>query len=456
MAGWLSASGAAPRPAPRAPGAGPAFDQAQLFQRLVALHHLGQQLARCDAGLDLVAAGADAPRLPRPAEPLVQQLRARPARRPRPSRWPPSRGVVPASIDSSTDGAASGKRPVAASTTRRPPPARPRAPAGPATASSSQRDPLDVEDMGGDDNCRMSEHPLPDPRRRRRTAPGRLGRDPRRGPRRRELPARPADAGHRCTWSAAQARLAGYCSAKGRLLATFVVWRLAAEQHRAGLQRRPAAGHAEAPVDVRAARQVQAQRCQRRRGRCTGWPGRRRDALAAAARCRRGAGPAAATATAQLIRLPRCRRRVALSVAPARPRPRRCRRCTPTPGAGSKCAAACRASTAATAEQFVPQMLNLELLGGVNFKKGCYPGQEVVARSQYRGTLKRRTYLVDSAAPLAAGHGGLPQRRPGASRPAWWCWRIAARRAACGAGGTEDGRPAQTARCMPAAPTGRA
>jgi len=58
---------------------------------------------------------------------------------------------------------------------------------------------------------------------------------------------------------------------------------------------------------------------------------------------------------------------------------------------------------AATADQFVPQMLNLELLGGVNFKKGCYPGQEVVARSQFRGTLKRRTYLMDSDAPLAAG-----------------------------------------------------
>jgi hypothetical protein len=44
----------------------------------------------------------------------------------------------------------------------------------------------------------------------------------------------------------------------------------------------------------------------------------------------------------------------------------------------------------ATVEAFVPQMINLELLGGVNFKKGCYPGQEIVARSQYRGTLKRR------------------------------------------------------------------
>jgi folate-binding protein YgfZ len=49
---------------------------------------------------------------------------------------------------------------------------------------------------------------------------------------------------------------------------------------------------------------------------------------------------------------------------------------------------------AATADQFVPQMVNFELVGGVNFKKGCYPGQEVVARSQYRGTLKRRALLL--------------------------------------------------------------
>ena len=45
-------------------------------------------------------------------------------------------------------------------------------------------------------------------------------------------------------------------------------------------------------------------------------------------------------------------------------------------------------------EAFVPQMLNYESVGGVNFKKGCYPGQEVVARSQFRGTLKRRAYVV--------------------------------------------------------------
>jgi len=46
--------------------------------------------------------------------------------------------------------------------------------------------------------------------------------------------------------------------------------------------------------------------------------------------------------------------------------------------------------TAATQEAFVPQMANFELLGGVSFKKGCYPGQEIVARMQYRGGLKRR------------------------------------------------------------------
>jgi len=46
--------------------------------------------------------------------------------------------------------------------------------------------------------------------------------------------------------------------------------------------------------------------------------------------------------------------------------------------------------TSATQEQFVPQMINFELIGGVNFKKGCYPGQEIVARSQYLGKLKRR------------------------------------------------------------------
>jgi len=59
--------------------------------------------------------------------------------------------------------------------------------------------------------------------------------------------------------------------------------------------------------------------------------------------------------------------------------------------------------TTPVVEAFVPQMINYESVGGVNFKKGCYPGQEIVARSQFRGTLKRRTYLVQADDAVAAG-----------------------------------------------------
>ena len=52
---------------------------------------------------------------------------------------------------------------------------------------------------------------------------------------------------------------------------------------------------------------------------------------------------------------------------------------------------------AATQETFVPQMANFELVGGVSFKKGCYPGQEIVARTQYRGILKKRMALAHVA-----------------------------------------------------------
>jgi len=48
-----------------------------------------------------------------------------------------------------------------------------------------------------------------------------------------------------------------------------------------------------------------------------------------------------------------------------------------------------------TQEQFVPQMLNLDLLNAINFKKGCYTGQEIVARTHYLGSVKRRTYLTE-------------------------------------------------------------
>ncbi|GLS05330.1 folate-binding protein [Chitiniphilus shinanonensis] len=59
--------------------------------------------------------------------------------------------------------------------------------------------------------------------------------------------------------------------------------------------------------------------------------------------------------------------------------------------------------TAATQEEFVPQMANMELIGAVSFTKGCYPGQEIVARTQYLGKLKRRALLARSEVEPAAG-----------------------------------------------------
>jgi folate-binding protein YgfZ len=58
-----------------------------------------------------------------------------------------------------------------------------------------------------------------------------------------------------------------------------------------------------------------------------------------------------------------------------------------------------------TQDAFVPQMANFELVGGVSFKKGCYPGQEIVARTQYRGILKRRMVLAHMAAGTSVAPG---------------------------------------------------
>jgi folate-binding protein YgfZ len=54
-------------------------------------------------------------------------------------------------------------------------------------------------------------------------------------------------------------------------------------------------------------------------------------------------------------------------------------------------------------EQFTPHMLNLDLLGAVSFDKGCFPGQEIVARTHYRGATKRRTQRFQSAEPVSVG-----------------------------------------------------
>jgi folate-binding protein YgfZ len=67
---------------------------------------------------------------------------------------------------------------------------------------------------------------------------------------------------------------------------------------------------------------------------------------------------------------------------------------------------------AATVDRFVPQMLNHEVVGAVDFRKGCFPGQEVVARSQYRGTTKRRTFLYGLEGPATAGQDVHDAARP--------------------------------------------
>ena len=62
--------------------------------------------------------------------------------------------------------------------------------------------------------------------------------------------------------------------------------------------------------------------------------------------------------------------------------------------------------SSATQDKFVPQMVNLEKLGGVDFQKGCYPGQEIVARAQYRGQVKRRMVQMQGAARPGEEFGG--------------------------------------------------
>jgi folate-binding protein YgfZ len=59
--------------------------------------------------------------------------------------------------------------------------------------------------------------------------------------------------------------------------------------------------------------------------------------------------------------------------------------------------------TPPTQEAFVPQMANLEEVGAVSFSKGCYPGQEIVARAQYLGEVKRRLFRGHTDGPSAEG-----------------------------------------------------
>lgn len=68
--------------------------------------------------------------------------------------------------------------------------------------------------------------------------------------------------------------------------------------------------------------------------------------------------------------------------------------------------------TAATQEEFVPQMVNFDKIGGVSFNKGCYPGQEVVARTQYLGKVKRHLFRLVAQTEVAAGNPLFSEATP--------------------------------------------
>lgn len=196
-----------------------------------------------------------------------------------------------------------------------------------------------------------------------------------------------------------QARLAGYCSPKGRLLASFVVWRIDGESFAL-----LCSADLAATVTRRLSMYVLRARC-------------RIEDLSAAWAVWGVAGPAVARSAGALpawraesrepawwIGLPPVSDTArALCLQPAQ---------FAAPAQPALAAAAWQwlevtsgvpRIVAATSEQFVPQMVNFELVGGVSFQKGCYPGQEVVARSQYRGTLKRRMHLFATAATVLPG-----------------------------------------------------
>ena len=160
--------------------------EAHELERLVALHHLGQQLARRGAGVDLVAAGADAARLARPAEPFVEQPRIDAARRRRPRPARPRAASCRARSRPRHGRAASGS---GRSSHHH---ARGRAASGDAASSSPSRPRppetlSDGRDMAADDNQRMHPAPSSNPRLPGPRPARRLGRDPRQRRRRRAV-----------------------------------------------------------------------------------------------------------------------------------------------------------------------------------------------------------------------------------------------------------------------------
>jgi len=198
-----------------------------------------------------------------------------------------------------------------------------------------------------------------------------------------------------------QARLAGYCSAKGRLLASFVVWKGKAAQDDLLLA---------CSADLLAATLKRLQmfvlRAQCRLSDASGEIPLRGLAGASAIQWLGGAAPAEVWGKVEragmtVIRLPdaagTARFLAAGGTAPALPQ------MSIDHWRWLEVRSGVARIEQATMEKFVPQMLNYELIGGVDFRKGCYPGQEIVARSQYRGAIKRRSLLFQTAGQAVAG-----------------------------------------------------
>ena len=209
----------------------------------------------------------------------------------------------------------------------------------------------------------------------------------------------------------AQARLAGFCSAKGRLQASFIVWKLADDELLLACSASvlPATLKRLSMFVLRAQCKLSDASAELALLGATG----------SAAAALVGAAPAWSTqptAGGTLVRLPdvdgvpRALLAVAAADAPSA-------HIAPDAWRLLEVRSGIPTIEAATVEQFVPQMLNYELIGGVDFQKGCYPGQEIVARSQYRGTLKRRLQVFETDAAATIGqeifNSGDPEQPAG-------------------------------------------
>ncbi|MBC7955128.1 MAG: folate-binding protein YgfZ [Cytophagales bacterium] len=214
----------------------------------------------------------------------------------------------------------------------------------------------------------------------------------------------------------AQARLAGYCSAKGRLLASFIGWKRSADEVLL-----TCSADLLAPTLKRLLMFVLRAKCK-----LSDASGSWRLLGLAGASATAYLGTAAPSAVwgktehagAEIIRLPDAAGVIRyLWAAPTDVAPPALPAIEASAWRWSEVASGVVTVEAATVDQFVPQMLNYELLGGVDFQKGCYPGQEIVARSQYRGTIKRRTFLFNGDVPASAGqevfHSGDPAQPAG-------------------------------------------